>query len=141
MKEALAFSVKLLQHPETGHKLVKKRYKPQHSDIFVNEVLHLEKLAKCNFVPKIFKINPEKLTIYMSYCGESIKEGEFDTYRDQIKKCKKILKERWNVYHNDIKPGNICINSDGEVNLIDFGWAANKKLGAGYSAPKTFLSH
>lgn len=121
----------LLENPETGHLLIKKRYHPEHQDIFLNEAMHLEKLKGCKFAPQLFKIRPEKLTIYMSYCGNPITKEDLSGYMWIVRKYKKELLSRWGVYHNDLKTGNICL-LNGQVYFIDFGWAHHKKLKAGY---------
>lgn len=121
----------LLENPKTGHLLIKKRYYPEHQDIFLNEVMHLEKLKECKFTPKLFKVRPEKLTIYMSYCGDRIKEDDLPGFMWIIKKYKKKLVDHWGIYHNDLKPDNICI-LQGQIYFIDFGWAHHKKIKPGY---------
>lgn len=53
------------------------------------------------------------------------------------------------IYHCDIKPGNILIDSNKNVHLIDFGLAIKQPLGAsrkllfplGYAAPELLLNH
>ena len=126
-----ALFVVLLEHLETGHRLIKKRYRKEHYDIFVNECLTLAKLSDCDFVPKLYKIRPDSRTIYMSYCGKPIDEDGFIKYRSTIKEYKNLLKDRWDIYHNDIKAGNVCLLKN-KIYFIDFGWAHNKKVKAGY---------
>lgn len=123
--------VYLLEHTKTGHKLIKKRYKAEHSDIFANEVKYLKLLQGCNFTPGLFKSNSSNYTIYMEYCGNKISSSKFKQYDKQIKYYQKELKQKWNIYHNDLKLDNICIKNN-KIYFIDFGWTSSKKILPGY---------
>lgn len=116
-----------------------------------------------------FKGLPEVLDFYESD-NELIlvrKYIEAESILDRFEKTKKrlrhiflceILKQlgvildhlhQQSIYHCDIKPGNILIDKDNQVHLIDFGLALNKSLHddrkllfpLGYAAPELLLNH
>ena len=41
-------------------------------------------------------------------------------YNDQLKNINDILKNKYGLYHNDLKPSNICIDHNNNVKIIDF---------------------
>jgi len=125
--------VLLLKHKDNGKLVIKKKYKKKHSEIYHNEIDILKKLKGCSFVPKILKDNPETLTFYMTYCGEPI--PNLIDYKKTIEEYNKTLKDKFQIYHNDIKPGNVC-KFGKRIYFIDFGWASDRKLKAGYGKGK-----
>jgi predicted Ser/Thr protein kinase len=100
--------------------IVKKKYSPHKEIFFRREVKILKKLAKCNFVPKIKCIDKARRTIYMSYCGTPI--AKLANHETEITNYINILLNKYGIYHNDIKKGNVCIH-EGQLYLIDFSWA------------------
>lgn len=128
--------VSLLKNEKTGEKIIKKRYRAEHMDIFYNEVEHLYKLRDCPFVPKLLKVRADRRTMYMTYCGKGIGKEDYVKYSDLIGKYNQKLIGKWGVYHNDLKADNICIKrreiGPPRIYFIDFGWASDKKVKPGY---------
>jgi len=95
--------------------------------IFNNEVSLLEKLKNYDHFPKITKTIKQKYQIYMTHCGNSLKELKDKKkinkiprdWPQQIKEISDSLTEQ-NIYHNDIALTNVCIKKH-KIYLIDFG--------------------
>lgn len=137
--------VSLLEHGETGEKIIKKRYRAEHMDIFYNEVQHLYKLLDCPFVPKLLKVRADRRTMYMTYCGKGIGKKNYDKYSDLIREYTQKLIDEWGVYHNDLKADNICIKErkigPPRIYFIDFGWASDRANKPGYKHnPKKLIN-
>ena len=87
--------------------------------------------VKCSHFPKIISFDPDKYGFILSNCGLSL-----DNYNILVKtkKIKPIIitnidkqieciiynLKKSKIKHLDIKPGNICINKNGILSLIDF---------------------
>jgi tRNA A-37 threonylcarbamoyl transferase component Bud32 len=125
--------VKVLAHGSHSSKIVlldDKTIMKVHktSKSYKREVAALKKLIGCSFVQQITKLEPNTFTIYMTYCGSCIRD--YKKYKDVIDKYNKILKERYKVFHNDLKRSdgtyknnNICKRHD-QLYIIDFSWAS-----------------
>jgi tRNA A-37 threonylcarbamoyl transferase component Bud32 len=88
--------------------------------VFWNEVKALYKLRGYPHFPYIYAYDPNKLIIYMSYCGKLISSGNLPTnWKEQITDISLILKTL-NVNSNDMLLRNICC-LNGEIKIIDFG--------------------
>jgi predicted Ser/Thr protein kinase len=113
--------------------VVRKSYLPEHTNVFNTEVDALRKLQKCKFVPRLYFVDYEKRTIYMSYCGKAI--THLDKYKKQIKKYERIMEKEYQLFHNDIRDGNVCLHR-GQLYIIDFGWARSYPGEAGHGEGK-----
>lgn len=116
--------------------VVKKKYSHERFDVFKTEVEVMKRLKGCSFVPKLLMVDHQKLTIYLEYCGKTLTAQEMLKYQTRIRKYQQILSEKYQVFHNDIKVGNVCLNSKGQLYLIDFGWAREYQGLAGYGLGK-----
>ena len=56
--------------------------------------------------------------------GRAMMESEVRKYLDQILEALEYVHSK-HCYHLDLKPGNIMVNSRGEISLIDFGASKN----------------
>ena len=56
--------------------------------------------------------------------GGAMMESEVRKYLDQILEALEYVHSK-NCYHLDLQPGNIMVNSQGEISLIDFGASKN----------------
>lgn len=113
--------------------IIKKEYPKTHNNIFLHETYAMRKLQKCTFIPKLYAIDNDKRTIYMSYCGNVTKD--FDKYKSKIEKYNQIMIKDYGIYHNDLRQGNICINKN-KLYIIDFGWAREYPGIAGHGSGK-----
>lgn len=109
--------------------IVRKQYRPRHKNIYMNEINQLLKLQSCNFIPKLYQRDDEKLVLWMQFCGKPI--TNLSKHRDEIQKMKSILKRVHGLYHNDIKIGNVT-QSNNKLYLIDLGWTYHMKISPGY---------
>lgn len=127
-----AKGVKLLTNMKENDYIIKKVYGRKHENIFFNEVYWLMYLQKTGYFPKIIRVDPRKLTFWMTFCGKTLSSQEFVRYEKDIKKIEIDLYENYNCFHNDIKPDNVCLMKK-RIYLIDCGWMDNKIVLPGYT--------
>jgi predicted Ser/Thr protein kinase len=83
-----------------------------------NEVKSLMSLVQYKHFPKLYGY--DRLSIYMSYCGEKITSQNIpDNWREQVEEIKIIL-EKTHVNPDDMIQRNICVLNN-NINIIDFG--------------------
>lgn len=97
----------------------------------INEIICLTSLKKCKIFPKLHHIicknNGRDVAIIMDYCGHTMyphimmKRNKFFMTVDFINAYKHIYDNF--MVHRDIKNNNLCINKQGILSLIDFGYA------------------
>ena len=88
--------------------------------MFKNEVSALIKLNGYPHFPILFEYDPEKLIIYMSYCGNTISSQNISVnWKEQFNEISEIMTVL-KVNSNDMIPRNICC-LDNEIKIIDFG--------------------
>ena len=88
--------------------------------MFQNEVSALIKLNGYPHFPILFEYDPEKLIIYMSYCGNTISSQNISVnWKEQFNEISEIMTVL-KVNSNDMIPRNICC-LDNEIKIIDFG--------------------
>ncbi len=115
-------------------------------DVFKNELFWLNKLKDCVRFPDLVRHIDN--TMVLSYEGEQLtKENLPADWREQANNILELL-DKYGCSHNDIKPTELLVKN-GELKLIDFGWASKKDeplpenyppdLGGGYrySSSKT----
>ena len=94
-------------------------------------LLKLENNYKCicghkNHFPKILKsydiFNTFTLTYQGNSCNNIKKKIKIENTQKQINCIMKNLK-RSNIMHLDLGGGNVCVNDEGVISLIDFGTA------------------
>jgi len=84
----------------------------------------LLKLQHDSHFPTILCVDDETTTIYMTYCGNRIKNEENNipnNWKEQIREILSTLQKN-KIYNNDMWIENYLIK-DGIIYLIDFGWA------------------
>jgi len=88
--------------------------------MFQNEVSALSKLNGYPHFPILFEYDPDKLIIYMSYCGDVISSKNIAlNWKEQFNEISEIMTVL-KVNSNDMIPRNICC-LDNEIKIIDFG--------------------
>ena len=117
------------------------------NDDYKAEIALLQRLDHKNIVKLVPIENPaegEDYVIVMKYGGESLQKlvpggenripplppGLFVSIAKQMADVLYYLREE-QVLHRDIKPENIVIDQGGNISLIDFGLAYDRKAGAG----------
>lgn len=105
-------------------------------DLYDNNIWELIFYQSYNFdfIPKIHKVfnNWKIIRIKMEYCGVTLfrymknlsfeqRKDKFPNILSQLCRILYILKIN-NIVHNDIKGSNICIDREGKIKLIDFGF-------------------
>jgi len=128
----------LLQDDNINHKFVCKKYEPQtginkkeYYNNFINEIKLLHLLYNDNIV-RIFNyyLYPEKYTGYIMM--EHVKGQDIYSYlREYPENLNNIFEqtikgfvylEKNKILHRDIRPGNIMVNENSIVKIIDFGF-------------------
>ena len=91
-----------------------------------NEINSLMKVKNHPHFPDIVAADPERLIIYMTYCGESLDDISAlpMDWKHQFNTIKDILLQK-SLNPNDILSRNICC-LNGKIKLIDFGLANNR---------------
>ena len=89
-----------------------------------NEYKYLNLIDKYIYFPTLFSCDFNIKTIILSYVGNNIfKTNNIPIdWKTQLKNIYNIL-QKYDIYHNDIFEGNICI-LDNRISLIDFGQAS-----------------
>lgn len=100
---------------------------------FVRETKALGALAATNShhmfpFPHILCVTSDQSAVIMTDCGKPLSEA-WDLAPKQARDWRKQLLDildcmrTTKVYHNDVHPGNVTVDRDGRLKLIDFAWA------------------
>lgn len=132
--------------PDKG--IVRKIYKKDYLHCKKFEVTALQKLQKLDspHFPKLIEEHNGHIEIEITDGGLT-KHNMPENYQEQCREILDVLNKA-DVVHRDIKPDNIHIKN-GQIVLIDFGWASSKKdvnsrpkksggLGGRYKHPKGY---
>ena len=112
----------------------------------LNEVAFLSTYRNIPFFPKYnsAKIKCDKIYLFMEFCGMNLEKYAMSkTYIERVKMIPSLMRQfgnmLWwmknqNIAHVDIKPTNICIDNDGNLKLIDWGFVTylNEKYDTKY---------
>ena len=90
--------------------------------LYENEKKCYEDIKDRDIIPEV-ETDDENMIIRMSDVGESIQKH--NTPSDFTSQCKRINRSLADadIYHNDMHNGNIRVNKDGKVRVIDFDLA------------------
>lgn len=103
--------------------------------LFHNEIRSLNKLLPYPNFPKLIAFDPDRLLIYMSYCGEMINNCNLPIdWRQQLVLIKNNLIKA-DVNSNDMLLRNTCI-LDNKIHIIDFGLDTIFRKNVDYSISK-----
>lgn len=139
-----AKSVELLQ----GN-VVRKQYTSRRLHFCRREVEAMRKLRASGIVPQLLWAHPLKPYFYMTYCGPDLTSvDELVQHRVEIDELAARLLREYGVYHNDIKPSNVCYNDqEGRLYLIDLGWCHDRPYKveegnrSGYNCVEDYVEH
>ena len=93
-----------------------------------SRLYHTEKnayiaLQNEDFVPKLLYFDDKNLKLCMADAGEDlsrIKNIDLDECKKKIINIIEIMKCKYNLFHNDLIPKNICIDKNNNMKIIDF---------------------
>lgn len=98
-----------------------KRYK---MDCYTNEKYWLTVLQGTGIVPELLLADDASQTLVTKYVGKPVTAQTLPkNWQAQRDKILAILAAH-NCRHNDIKPQELLVGSDGILRLCDFGWAS-----------------
>ena len=83
-----------------------------------------------NFLPKLVYFDDKNLKLCITDVGDSlptIKNINLKDYEKELVNIINIMHDKYNIFHNDLRPKNICIDKNNNIKLIDFDRACNKK--------------
>lgn len=88
--------------------------------LFWNEINALIKLFPYKHFPKLIAYDPNRLVIYMSYCGDMLTPKNLPSdWKEQLATIHTYIKEA-KVQSHDMLVRNTCV-LNGRINIIDFG--------------------
>lgn len=105
-----------------GEEIVLKHFKTMNK-LIMEESLY-ELLKEEDFVPKVKFVDYDKKILGTTYCGGSLNlrypMKERFVFKNKIREIAKLLEEKYNIYHNDLRWKNICVDDSGNVRFIDW---------------------
>jgi len=84
-----------------------------------------------NFLPKLVYFDDKNLKLCITDVGDAlpvIKNINLKYYEKELVNIINIMHDKYNIFHNDLRPKNICIDKNNKIKLIDFDSACNKEL-------------
>ena len=76
-----------------------------------------------DFVPKLLYFDDKNLKLCMTDAGEDLsrlKNINLDECQSKLVELSRIMHQKYNLYHNDLRPKNICFDTNNKMKLIDF---------------------
>jgi len=88
------------------------------------EIEILEKLKGVENVMQIFRMNEK--SFITPYYGKTLRPfyNKNDAIFDEISNVISSIHSK-GIYHGDLKPSNICLNSEGKITIIDFNFSTS----------------
>lgn len=129
---------------QSGNYVIKFFLDEYHDANIINEIDCLKKLSKYPMFPKFIafdiiynkKLKKDHNILIMSYCGNTINKTNLNKQNRlylalQFLKAYRIL-EKNGIIHRDIKGNNVCVDHDGKLSIIDFGYVRQVPLVSSY---------
>lgn len=83
-----------------------------------------------NFLPKLVYFDDKNLKLCITDVGDAlprIKNINLKDYEKELVNIINIMHDKYNIFHNDLRPKNICIDKNNNIKLIDFDNTCNKE--------------
>lgn len=112
-----------------GEELIIKTHKNPNS--YNNEKNAYILLQNENFLPKLVYFDDKNLKLCITDVGDAlprIKNINLKDYEKELVNIINIMHDKYNIFHNDLRPKNICIDKNNNIKLIEFDKACNKEL-------------
>jgi len=103
-------------------KTVAKTWDNDTINVYENEKKWINRLKETNIIAKPVHFDDVNRTITTEYVGEKINKHNIPANWEKQRDSILSVLEKHNCRHNDIKPDEIIVHN-GEIKLIDFGWA------------------
>ena len=117
-----------------GEKLILKY--AQHGWAYKNEKNAYLVLQNEDFLPKLRYFDDKHSILAITDVGRCVqwmRQDEVNTkdYEEQLVNIFNTMRDKYNLYHNEILTKNMCIDKDDKIRLIDFDCCSReKRLGA-----------
>ena len=96
-----------------------------------NEKAAYFKLKNESFLPKLLYFDDKHLILCMTDVGDSVYNIKNINLKDYEKELVNIIDKMLSTYklfHNDLRPKNICIDKNNNIKLIDFDRTCHKPI-------------
>lgn len=111
-----------------GEELIIKTHSHRHT--YNTEKNAYIKLQNENFLPKLVYFDDKTLKLCITDVGDAlptIKNIKLKDYEKQLVNIINIMHDKYNLFHNDLRPKNICIDKNNNIKLIDFDCASGEE--------------
>tara|TARA_Y100000389_G_C17457960_1_gene519483 strand:- start:293 stop:814 length:522 start_codon:yes stop_codon:yes gene_type:complete len=92
------------------------------------KIYHL--LQNEDFLPKLRYFDNENLILGITDVGNSLPilgNINLKNYEKELISIIDVMEQKYKLYHNDLRPNNICIDKNNIIRLIDFDRTSNKQ--------------
>lgn len=100
-------------------------------ETYKNEKRNYFLLKNENFLPKLIYFDDKNLKLLMTDVGNAlplIEKINLKDYENELVNILNIMQYKYNIFHNDLRPKNICIDENNNIKLIDFDNAREKQI-------------
>ena len=111
-----------------GEELIIKTH--THRNNYYAEKKAYIKLQNENFLPKLVYFDDKNLKLCITDVGDALpklKNINLKDYEKQLVNAIDIMHDKYKLFHNDLRPKNICIDKNNNIKLIDFDRASGQE--------------